>query len=244
MFRSPRSAASSQLPGLLLAGWDLLLPAECVGCGAAGRGWCRRCGASLAGPLQLVRRQVGGQRFTGWAAADHVGPAAAAVVAYKDAGYRQLARPLAGALARSLAAAVLSTTGGLTCPVAVVPIPARRAARRARGADTLAELACKAAFHLRSAGLPVDVHSLLAAERASDQVGLSARARAANVVGTFRVRAAVPDGHVVVVVDDVVTTGATAAAALTALRSGSARQPPEIRVAAITAARLGGRGST
>ncbi len=186
---------------------------------------------------------MGGQQFGGWAAAEHAGPAAAAVVAYKDAGYRQLARPLAGALARSLAAAVLSTTGGLSCPVAVVPIPARRAARRARGSDTLSELARKAVLHLRSTGLPVDVHPLLAAERASDQVGLSARARAANVVGTFRLRAAVPDGNVVVVVDDVVTTGATAAAALTALRAGAARQPPEIRVAAVTVARLGGRGS-
>lgn len=228
-----------------LAGWDLLLSAECVGCGAAGRGWCRECDRGLGRPLLSVRRDVGGQRLTGWAAAEHAGAPAAAVAAYKDGGYRQLAAPLARALARSLAAAVLGTPGGLTGSVAVVPVPTRRAAVRTRGGDTLCELARRAARHLRGAGLPVALAPVLVPTRLSaDQVGLNARARAANMAGGFRVLGRWPAVGVVVVVDDVVTTGATAAAAVSALRSQVPRELPEIQVAAVTVARLGGRGSS
>jgi predicted amidophosphoribosyltransferase len=107
--------------------------------------------------------------------------------------------------------------------VLLVPVPSAPRATRVRGADVVALLATVASRRLRARGRPVRAARLLRqSRRVSDQAGLGARGRAANVAGAFAVRRpllrGIPAGARVVVVDDVVTTGASAAEAVRVLR--------------------------
>jgi predicted amidophosphoribosyltransferase len=100
--------------------------------------------------------------------------------------------------------------------VVVVPVPTSWRRRMERGIDHTGVLAAAAG---REAG--VRVVRGLGRRHTPAQVGLSATARAANIRGAFRVRAALGrlDGvRAVVVLDDVRTTGATMTAACRAVR--------------------------
>ncbi|MGB8020759.1 MAG: hypothetical protein WCF04_05980 [Candidatus Nanopelagicales bacterium] len=150
------------------------------------------------------------------AASLHQGPAGRAVVAFKEDGVRQLGGPLSALLARSVRDVLddLGWEGGQ--PVWLVPIPTRRSARRARGADPIADLAARAARQLRSAGIPANrCPGLIHVRDSIDQMGLGASQRLANVAGTLR--GAPMPGGMLVLVDDVTTTGATLAEAARAL---------------------------
>lgn len=201
-------------PWLLEAGrsaLDLVVPQECAGCGRPGRGWCDGCAAACLGPSMVVPGLLVCR-----AAAAHEGPAGRAVVAFKDRAARGLAAPLSGLLAGAVRDVLADIGTAAGEPVWLVPVPARRAARRARGADHMQVLAGRAARLLRAEGLPANPFPALAHARASrDQVGLGRQQRRANVAGTLRGHP-VPSGAVVVV-DDVVTTGATLAEAARAL---------------------------
>jgi predicted amidophosphoribosyltransferase len=176
------------------------------------------------------------------------------VHAFKDEAARGLARPLAGLLAAAVLGVLRAPVGRAAeqaagraadplrmprsggrqgvAPVWLVPVPARRAARRARGSDHMRELARLAARQLRHAGVPAHRLDLLAHVAASrDQVGLGRAERRANVTGTLAARGPVPAG-LLVVVDDVTTTGATLAEAVRALRASAPGRP--VRAAAIT----------
>jgi predicted amidophosphoribosyltransferase len=216
---SPRSAGEE--PGWLVevahAALDLVVPQLCAGCGRPGRAWCAACADLCTGPSLVVAGAVACR-----AAAPHSGPAGRAVVAFKDQGFRRLAAPLGDLLAR----AVLDVLGDLDVapsdPVWLVPIPARRSARRARGADHMGVLAARAARRLRSRGVAAHRIAALRHMRDSrDQVGLDRAQRQSNVAGTLR-GARVPPG-LLVVVDDVTTTGATLGEAIRALRAVDGR---------------------
>ena len=230
----------SQVTGAAL---DLMVPQECAGCGAGGLVWCpgcaRQCAAgSLAIPAGITCR----------AACEHAGPAGRAVVAFKDAQVRRLARPLAEMLARAVADALVDAgalagaeatgrppapgcptvpgAGGPRAghpsfggsPVWLVPVPSRRAAVRARGADHTAVLAGRAAGLLRAANIPANRGPALVHVRTSrDQRGLGREDRRINVAHTLRAHD-LPPG-LVVVVDDVTTTGATIQEAERAFRA-------------------------
>jgi predicted amidophosphoribosyltransferase len=138
------------------------------------------------------------------------------VVAFKERGRAELARPLGTALALAVAA-VLSGAGelaGPAVPLLLVPVPSSAAALRSRGRDHVRELAARAVAELRAAGVPAaEARLLRRAGRVRDSAGLSAAERRANLAGTFHLAAAPPPGAVVVLVDDVVTSGATLTAA-------------------------------
>ncbi|MFC8734555.1 ComF family protein [Luteimicrobium sp. NPDC057192] len=160
-----------------------------------------------------------------WALAPYAGPVRGLVVAWKDRGRADLARPLgdavaraarelAGPLRRALGGARGDPTGGGRGPgLVVVPAPSTWAARLERGRVPVRELAVRAAEALGSSGLDAEVVDALAERRGRDQVGLGARARAANVRDRVRARrsAARCAGRPVLLVDDVLTTGATLA---------------------------------
>ncbi|MFD4183836.1 ComF family protein [Rhodococcus sp. NPDC058514] len=201
---------------------DLILPRECGGCGAAGTDWCGRCRAELSGdPVRLVPRIDPG--VPAWALGRYTGPRRSAVIAAKERGRRDLAGPLGQALAGALQR--LRELGEIDPPelaaLILVPAPTRARAARARGGDpvTRAALAAVAALSPEPAAV---VPMLKFARGVQDSVGLSARARAANlsgrigmVSGTRTCRSAC-----VVLVDDVLTTGATVAESVRVLSGG------------------------
>lgn len=181
---------------------DLLLGAQCPGCDEARWGFCPSCWARLEHPPALAPR-MDGLRIV--AANDYRPILAAAIPRYKDDGALHLERALGLRLAVAVA--------GLDPPVdtLLVPVPSKPAAVRARGFDHGARLADRAAgvLGLRRRRL------LVRRRGGSDQQGLDADARSANLRHSMRASSAPGP---VVIVDDVVTTGSSLQEAHRALR--------------------------
>lgn len=196
------------------AALDLLLPQDCAGCGSPDGPCCPTCTRLLDG--QTMFRHGSGVH----ALARYDGAARRLVLAYKERGRRDLARPLglalAGALPR-LPGARPDVEGGWW----LVPAPSRRSASRYRGGPHMLRLARHCAEALASRGAAAAVAPALElGAGARDAVGLSRVQREANLAGRVHTRRAglPPPGTPVVLLDDVVTTGATAAACTRALR--------------------------
>lgn len=217
---------------------DLVLPAECGGCGAAGTQWCERCRRSLADvPIAVTPRVDPGVPV--WALGPYSGPRRRVVIAAKERGRRDLAVPLGAALAGAIG--VLRRWGELgpegSSRLCLVPAPTRARAARARGGDPVLR-----AVRAAASGLEADcrVWPVLSMRRGvRDSVGLSAGQRQDNIGGRIvleRSWSRVPDAarrrSAVVLVDDVVTTGATSAESVRVLRSAGARVAAVIVVAA------------
>jgi predicted amidophosphoribosyltransferase len=199
---------------------DLVLPRVCAGCGVPGVALCRACAALLAVPhLAAPRRFPPGFPPT-VAAGRYAGPVRPAVVAFKERGRAELARPLGTALALAVAA-VLTGAGTPPGRVLLVPVPSSAAALRSRGRDHVRELARRAVAELAAAGVgAAEARLLRRSGRVRDSAGLSAAERRANLAGTFRLAAMPPPAGAVVLVDDVVTSGATLTAAAGVLAAG------------------------
>jgi predicted amidophosphoribosyltransferase len=217
---------------------DLVLPRTCAGCGVPGVVLCRPCAALLARPRLALPRRVPWDFPPTVAAGAYRGPVRPAVLAFKERGRAELARPLGTALA--LAVAAVSRAVPERCgPLLLVPVPSSRAALRTRGRDHVRELTREAVTELRAAGLlAAEARLLRRRGRVQDSAALGAAQRRANLAGTF-----LPDprrprpgpGALVVLVDDVVTSGATLTEAAVALR-GAALPGALPIVAAVVAA--------
>ncbi|MEN8650074.1 phosphoribosyltransferase family protein [Streptomyces sp. 21So2-11] len=232
-----------------MRGWwreaaGLLLPAVCAGCGRPRTVLCEECRQALYGAEP--------RRVRPWpeppglpvvhAAAPYQDAVRALLLGHKERG----ALELAGALGSALAGAVLAGTpatgppgtgtspgGGVSGgsgPLLLVPVPSARRATRARGHDPARRIAFAASGELRRAGTSARVLAVLRQRRAvSDQSGLRAPERLANLAGALEVVAGGPrllEGHRVVLVDDLMTTGASLVEAARALR---AAVPPDFR---------------
>ncbi|MGY1848421.1 MULTISPECIES: ComF family protein [unclassified Blastococcus] len=220
--------------GVLSALADLVLPRTCAGCGLPGAVLCTRCARLLAVPhLASPRRFPAGFPPT-VAAAVYAGPVRPVVNAFKEHGRAELAAPLGTALALAVAGVRIGVAG--EPPLLLVPVPASRAALRARGRDHVRELTGRAVLELRAAGVSAQECRLLRRRgRVRDSSGLSTAERRANLAGTFEVTGPPPTpGALLVLVDDVVTTGATLTEAARAL--GAARGAAGGVVAAVVAA--------
>ncbi|MFD3500058.1 ComF family protein [Streptomyces sp. NPDC058678] len=237
-----------------MRGWwqdltDLVLPAECGGCGAPRTVLCPECRAVLSGAVP--RRVRPDPEPSGLpvvhAAARYADEVRAMLLAHKERGALALATPLGTALAGAVRAGLQHAWGpphgaGLgearrlvgaaegtraAGPddevVMLVPVPSSRGAVRARGHDPARRIALAAAGQLRRAGTPARVVSVLRQGRAvADQTGLNSRQRLENLAGALVVAPGggrLLLGGPVVLVDDLMTTGASLTEAARAVRA-------------------------
>lgn len=203
---------------------DLVLPAECAGCGRTGTvevtaGLCGGCAFALAGPpvaVRPVRRRAGLPVVH--ALAPYREPVPDIVIAQKERGRLDLAKPLGRHLARAVLAAADDTAS-----LWLVPAPSARSSVRRRGQDPVRRMACVAAGELRALGRTANVLAALRHCRpVTDQVGLNHQQRAQNLAGAMTVRPAARHrlpARSVVIVDDVMTSGSTLTEAARAIRA-------------------------
>lgn len=169
---------------------------SCPGCGNPERPWCPACATSLStAPVLTVRHGI-----PVWAALAYQERSRAIILAYKDGGRTDLARPLAQALRPALHAALSAVAEDTAGPVDVVVPPSAPEAFRRRGYHPVVRLL--AALGVRPAGV------LRLTRTPEDQAGLDRAARAANLAGVFAARSSLT-GRAFLLVDDVLTTGAT-----------------------------------
>jgi predicted amidophosphoribosyltransferase len=152
------------------------------------------------------------------ALAAYLDPVPEIIIAQKEHGRLDLAKPLGLELARAAEAAAAGAD-----PFWLVPVPSTHAATVRRGQDPMLRMARVAAARLRTSGRAVAVlPALTHRRRVADQVGLGSRARAENLDGALAVRASsarLLGERPVVLLDDVMTSGATLAEAARALRA-------------------------
>ncbi|WP_329272553.1 ComF family protein [Streptomyces sp. NBC_01451] len=212
-----------------MRGWwqdlgDLVLPAECGGCGRPRTVLCPECRAALNGAapsrVRPVPEPLGLPVVQ--AAARYEDEVRAVLLAHKERGALALAGPLGTALAGAVRAALDGTPSDGT-GVLLVPVPSARRAVRARGHDPARRIALAAAGELRGSGTPARVLAVLRQRRAvADQAGLNSRQRLDNLAGALGVAAGagrlLAGAGAVVLVDDLMTTGASLAEAARAVR--------------------------
>ncbi|MGW3208186.1 ComF family protein [Streptomyces sp. NPDC001135] len=238
-----------------MRGWwrdltDLVLPAECAGCGAPRTVLCPRCRAALCGRVPRRVRPVpepDGLPVV-HAAAPYAEEVRTLLLAHKERG----ALALTGELGAALAGAVRAGLGGRGADggagesgtVLLVPVPSARWAVRARGHDPVRRMALAAAGELRRTGTPAGVAAVLRQRRpVADQAGLDARRRLANLAGALEVTAGgarLLGSGPVVLVDDLITTGASLAEAARAVRD-VAEERSRVRTAVYGAVTREGR---
>lgn len=215
--------------GVLAAALDLVLPRRCAGCGSPGVPVCAACAVPLGGPAAIrLPSPVPPGLPPPWSAAPYAGVVRRLIVAHKERGLAELARPLGAALAR----AALAAAGSPGAPILLVPVPSSRASVRRRGEDPTLRIAQMAAREATCHGAATSCLQVLRhRRRVADQAGLTAAARAVNLAGALRATRDLR-GFRVIVVDDVITTGATLAEATRALIAAGA----EVSAAAVVAA--------
>ena len=198
-------AAGAAVREAVLDAWAVVQPVECLGCGRPDRSLCADCSPALAPGRPWPVRCAAPVGAPVWAAADYEGPVRGAILALKNDGRTDAARPLARLVTAALGAALAGATPGIE----LAPVPSRAAALRRRGLDPVREL-------LLAARLPAS-RVLVARRSALPQKALDRAGRLA-AQGRFRARRQL-DGRRFVLVDDVVTTGATLADCAAAIRA-------------------------
>lgn len=218
---------------------DLVVPADCAGCGQARTALCVRCGRALYGGVpRRVRPSPEPPGLPAvYAAAPYADEVRAVLLAHKERGALGLAAPLGRALAGAVRAGrrqVEPAAGGSPQDPSgcwlLVPVPSARRAVRARGHDAARRIAYAAAGVLRRSGDPVRVLAALRQRRGvADQSGLGPRQRRANLAGALEVAAGagrlLRGAGRVVLVDDLMTTGASLAEAARAVRAAGVAGP-------------------
>lgn len=187
----------------LLDAISILVPVECVGCGADDRRICAECLVALV--PAVTPRSV--DDVVVYTALRYEAVTRRVLLALKEQGRIDSAKALAGPFTAAIDRALADTQAEL------VPIPTSRTAWRRRGYDPVRLLL------RRSGHRPARVLNHLGGPRRKElrQKELNSQERAVNRAGSF-VAVAPLAGRRFVVVDDVLTTGATIREACRALR--------------------------
>lgn len=192
---------------------DLVMPAQCVSCGAWESWLCPVC-AGQVGDQVLYRKiavdGVSGLTLDVASMIPYRGVGEHVILAQKQRGVRSLARLMATWLV-----GVLTTIAPETGPMCLVPVPATDSSRRKRGRDPWLEV-CLTAASMFGPGSEV-AQILEWRTRARPQKELSRKERADNVGHAMVLRPkhatdvllTRDPAPALVLVDDVVTTGAT-----------------------------------
>lgn len=222
------------------AAFDLVLPAECVGCSQPGWQFCPDCQHELLKSaweqaVQWSPSPVPEGFPTTVAAASYAGVVRKVLVAWKDGDSPSLARKLKPLLRQSLAGACELLEPASNSPLLVVPAPSNPRTVRTRGYRPVAHLCRDVVRDLPSQLAPDVLEVLVLHAGVADQARLSRAERAANLQGAMKLRSRRTEavgGASVIVVDDVVTTGATLSQMKVNLLAGGARQVVAATVAA------------
>ena len=201
--------------------WALVAPVDCAGCGASDRALCATCALDLRSRPLLGALEVRARTLPLVSAMPYVGVARRVLLALKEEGRTELARPLTGPLSAAVDLAWHRSRAEL-----LVPVPGSWAAAGRRGFDPVALIA-------RKAGLVVTPALRAVRGRAAPQKSRALAERLAAVAPRWHVSQRVR-GRRVVLVDDVVTSGATLRAAALALGEAGA----EVAACAAIAATL------
>jgi predicted amidophosphoribosyltransferase len=219
---------------------DLVLPAECAGCGRVDQGQlCAGCAATVS---QMTPRPTSPDpRPDGLPPCLALGPYQGIIrsllLAYKERGAHLLARPLG----RALAAGVAAVASEIGRPVALVGIPSTASAVRERHGDHVARVGRHAAAELRRSGIAAAyAPRVLRARPKADASHLNAYARAEAAAEAFRVRdrrvqalrSAQCHGVALIVIDDIITTGSTLASACRLLAANGVEVDAAVTLAA------------
>lgn len=237
------SSGSHVVARLLSELADLVVPAQCGGCGCPGTALCRGCVGRLSAGLRAPARQVAPQPSPPgfpptWAQGEYAGVLQQVVRRHKDEDRPDLCRwcspYLRSGLAACLGEDVVVRDAVMSRDALITAVPSSVSASRSRGRDPLWEIlqgACRT-DDLSFAG-PVQL--LRITRRTRDQAGLSAVDRARNVDRSMIVptrMAPVVAGRVVVLADDIVTTGSTLVEAHRALAAAGASYVAAVCIAA------------
>ncbi|CAB4699961.1 unannotated protein [freshwater metagenome] len=185
---------------------QLIFPVRCFGCNRLGLSICSQCRSDWQ--PQYFLSHFANLRVH--SAVLYSPTASKIILAAKENGLKEADKLIIEAIQGVLAQANFANR-----TIELIPIPSSPSARRRRGrsfmVDITAQIAQRSGFRL------TDVLELT--RRVSDQSGLHAKARAANMEGAFALKPhAYPRGDLVLI-DDVVTTGATLREAARALTS-------------------------
>lgn len=193
----------------------VLLPVTCAGCGRADRALCRDCRVACAvapGPRSTTVQVLSGV-IPVVSALRYDGAVRATILAFKESGRTDVARPLSAALRVAIEEAARIAEPSAERPrhpeLELCTVPSTREGQRRRGYRPVDLL-------LRSAGFRAD-RVLATAATATQQKALGREERGVNLRGSLRARRRL-DGRRFVLVDDIVTTGATLSEAARAVR--------------------------
>ncbi len=206
---------------------SLIVPYDCLGCGAEGRLLCTACTGRLRpAPPCCYRCQTASTSALTCVDCQVASPlyrVQAAII------YEKLAKHLVWKLKFGHAQTAAKEIAALMRPLAdqqkpdsflVVPIPTATTRIRQRGYDQARLVARELARLLRQ-----PYADILARQSQAHQVGASRQQRLAQLKNAFRVtKPRQISGTRIMLIDDVVTTGATLEAAAVTLRAAGARQ--------------------
>lgn len=207
---------------------DLILGRCCCSCGDPGTILCRWCAEALAPWPAPVPGLPAVSAF------DYEGVVRDVLIAFKEHGVRELARPLAMGLAQSITVTLQAHACHHTTAIALVPVPARPG----RDFDHSAHLATLARDQLARRDLQIDVFTVLTRQNHTEMKHLGRSQRKQAAQGSFTLKATsrtlkALQRRLVIVTDDIITSGATSTEAMRVL-GASGLSPLGIAAAART----------